>query len=209
MFDFTKAYGLESNYLSAKRLASYQHQITSVLELRPSEVLEVGKGPGLVAGALRAVGVELVTLDFRPELQPDLVGSVLDIPAADRSHDLTMCCQVLEHLPFSDFPKALDELRRVSRRALVLSLPDATRHFYLRARLPLLKNVSWDCSLPRHRTGPPKTPGHHWEIGYPGSSLRDVTAAIQASGWRLERTWRVPEHSWHRFFLLRRADGEG
>lgn len=191
--------------MNPRRLASYAQQLATVLELRPGNVLEVGKGPGLVSGALRAVGVNVVTLDLRPELKPDLVGSVLEIPSEDGAFDITICCQVLEHLPFSDFQHALGELRRVTRRALVLSVPDITRHFFVRLRLPILKDAFWSCSIPRRKKGGPKTEGHHWEIGFPGTSLDEVQKGIQASGWRIHRTWRVTDFSWHHFFLLEQA----
>ncbi len=203
--DFSKAYGLESNYLSPKRLASFGQQLAAVLELRPGNMLEVGKGPGLVSGALAAVGVKVVTLDLRPELKPDLVGSVLAIPSEDGAFDIAICCQVLEHLPFADFPRALGELRRVTRRALVLSVPDIRRHYFVRLRLPLWKDSFWSCSIPRRKKRGPKTPGHHWEIGFPGTSLDEVKKGIQASGWRIRRSWRVTDFSWHHFFLLEQA----
>jgi ubiquinone/menaquinone biosynthesis C-methylase UbiE len=213
MEDMAKLYGLASNYLSRGRLASYAHQLAAVLELRPNSVLEVGKGPGLVSGGLRAVGVKVTTLDMRPQLQPDLVGSVVEIPAEAQQFDVALCCQVLEHLPFTEFRRACQELRRVSRRALILSLPDITKHYFVHLRLPVVKNVTFGCSIPRLKRPPqkvgPVTKGHWWEIGFRGASLADVKRELRASGWKLERTWRVPENAWHRFFLLKpESDGK-
>ena len=35
-----------------------------------------------------------------------------------------------------------------------------------------------------------------------GCSLKRVVAEIESSGLQVERTWRVPEYSYHRFFEL-------
>ena len=98
-------------YLTGGRLFSFAHQIQSVLDTKAKSVLEVGCGIGYVTNNLRAIGIEVKTLDLQPELQPDVLGSVTDIPLPDDSVDMVVCCQVLEHLPFEEFAKALQQLR--------------------------------------------------------------------------------------------------
>ena len=52
-----------------------------------------------------------------------VAGSVVDLPFPDRSFDVVGCFEVLEHLP-GDLPRrALSELARVARQAVVLSVP--------------------------------------------------------------------------------------
>src|ERR671916_332050 len=52
-----------------------------------------------------------------------VAGSVVDLPFPGRSFDVVGCFEVLEHLP-GDLPrKALSELGRVARQAVVLSVP--------------------------------------------------------------------------------------
>jgi len=204
----TKAH-YSSNYVIGGRIYSYAHQLQTALVQKPTNLLEVGKGPGLVASALRAAGVIVVTLDVQPDLEPDLVGSVTKIPARDNAYDVSLCCQVLEHLSFDQFVPALRELWRVTSRKLVLSLPDLTRHYYIKLRLPKLKELAWEHSFP---FWPPEgvpslrveRDGHLWEVGCRGTTVRDVRVAILKSGWSIERTWRVPEMVWHRFFLLKK-----
>jgi SAM-dependent methyltransferase len=196
-------------YLRDGRLFSYAHQVDTVLLLEPRKVLEIGVGTGLIAAALRHLGIEVVTLDAQEQLSPSLVASVTDIPLADGAVDVSLCCQVLEHLPFSEFEGVLRELRRVTVTGLVLSLPDVTRGAGVMwsrppRKRPRLGQVSW----PRFR--PPRIPtqrlevaGHYWEIGYRGFSLRQVSKGIRSSGWNVERSWRVFEKPWHRLFFLR------
>lgn len=200
-------YSVRTDYLRTGRVHSYAHQIEAVIEGRPANVLEVGKGPGIVAAVLKTIGIEVTTLDVTPELEPDLVGSVTDIPAMDKSFDASLCCQVLEHLPFETFRIALAELRRVTKHTLVMSLPDVSPAYLLRWNLPFLSNFHLEFTRPRFRL--PMFPksrydsmGHYWEIGYAGTTRTEVFRAIVESGWKIQRTWRVPEKSWHRFFSL-------
>ena len=102
-----------AKYVLGGRLFSYAHQMDAVLLHEPKTVLEVGPGPGMVTAALRAIGVQVTTVDIQAELKPDVVASVTDLPFEDNSFDVSMCCQVLEHLPF-DLPTTIEEALRVS-----------------------------------------------------------------------------------------------
>ena len=113
-------------YNTKERACSFWHQVDEIFEIGASTVLEIGSGSGLVTNWLRTAGVEVKTLDLEPELEPDIVGSVTDIPLSANSCDAVLCCQVLEHLPFDQLPVALTEIGRVSRMGAVISLPDVT-----------------------------------------------------------------------------------
>ena len=47
--------------------------------------------------------------------------NIYELPYADYDFDLVFCCEVLEHLKFPE--KALLELKRISRKALIFSVP--------------------------------------------------------------------------------------
>lgn len=195
-------------YLLDGRIFSFAHQIDTTLRFEPNRVLEIGVGPGLVAAALRAAGVQVVTADVESSLCPDVLGSVTSLPLDADSFDVSICCQVLEHLPFEDFDAAMRELRRISRFA-VLSLPDASPHRGVVMRLHPLFSLEWwthwqrraPTTIPATRM---QSSGHHWEIGYSGYPLPRIEKAIRLAGWRIDKSWRVPEKPWHRFFKLRR-----
>lgn len=200
-------------YVRGGRIFSYAHQIDSAMRYEPNSVLEVGPGPGLVTAALRALGVEVSTADVQPELQPDIVASVLDLPIGDASFDVSICGQVLEHLPSEQFQPALRVLRRVTRRALILSLPDASRCGSLAGRLPKIGSFCWQWEYPFFKRGAfPQSKlermGHYWEIGHPPTRLPFVRRSIESAGWRLVRTWRAPELLWHRFFICEPAESD-
>jgi SAM-dependent methyltransferase len=121
----TEHYWLRA-YNTKERMCSYWHQVDEVLGLDVGTVLEVGPGGGLVTDWLRRAGVQVTTLDMDPAVGADVQGSVSDMPLESGSFDAVMCCQVLEHLPFTDAEQALRELARVSRVGAVVSVPDAT-----------------------------------------------------------------------------------
>lgn len=122
-------------YLTRERVSSFWHQLDAVLEYGPRTVLEVGPGPGIVTGWLRGFGIEVVTLDHAADIDANIRGSVTEIPLADDGIDVTLCAQVLEHLPWRDVSAALSELARVSRLGIVLTLPDLSP--YAAAATPL------------------------------------------------------------------------
>jgi len=195
------------DYVAEGRVFSYSHQIDTVLSFRPSQVLEVGTGAGMVCAALGSLGVEITTVDVQAELAPDVVASVLDLPFEDGRFDVAMCCQVLEHLPFEDFVTALRELRRVARYGAVVSLPDVTRSGFLTVKLPKVRQFTINWRLPRFRPielTPERfaVDGHYWEIGVRAFPLSRIIAAMREAGWTVDADWRVPELQWHHFFRL-------
>lgn len=113
-------------YNSKERFCSFWHQVDEVLSAGAESVLEVGPGGGHVTGELRRTGLNVTTLDIADDTSPDLVGSVTKIPLADRSVDVALASQILEHVPLRHVEQALSELARVSRKRVVVSVPNQT-----------------------------------------------------------------------------------
>lgn len=196
------------SYDTKLRLASYWHQIDEVLSLAPHSVLEVGMGNGFVTASLRREGIEVKTMDVAPDLGPDIVASVTDIPLADGSVDVALCCQVLEHIPFSEFPAGVRELVRVARKGLVISLPDQQRYIRILLQTRLFRIIDRLITLPAglQKTPRPLDPQHFWEIGCGEVGLQDVLQVFREATGHYPRTYRVPENPYHRFFISRLED---
>ena len=109
--------------------------VAEVAALGPTSFLDAGCGEGFVAErilraqpgmALAGCDVSQGALTVAARANPGALfvsGSVVDLPFPDQSFDVVGCFEVLEHLP-GDLPrKALSELARVARRAVVLSVP--------------------------------------------------------------------------------------
>jgi ubiquinone/menaquinone biosynthesis C-methylase UbiE len=109
--------------------------VAEVVALTPRTFLDAGCGEGFVARrildavpdiALTGCDVSGAALEIAASTNVGarfVAGSIVDLPFPDRSFDVVGCFEVLEHLP-DDLPRrALSELARVSRRAVVLSVP--------------------------------------------------------------------------------------
>lgn len=202
----------EPSYLGTEceRLNSYREQVQGVMAHSPKHVLVVGVGDGIVVDILRNAGIRVTTLDIQSALKPDIVSSITEVPCPDSTFDGTVCCQVLEHLPYDQFTPSLRQLYRVSRHFTILSLPDIRRFMSLRVQAQRLSlSVQWSPPRLRPRTIPRaklEAHGHHWEIGYRDTPFAIVNRDIRASGWRMQSVHRVYDLPWHTFFTLTRTE---
>ena len=185
------------------RFASWWHQLHEIEISGCSRVLEVGVGTGFLRRELaHLLGVHVVSMDVDAELLPDVVGDVRNLPFETDSFPATCALQVLEHLPWHEFKPALLELRRVASRLVLTSLPDRTPFYHIRAVLPLLPPFEVNWSPPATRGAHSANPSHFWEIGLHDYPLRRITQVVEACSLRLVRTYRVPEHPYHRIFVM-------
>ena len=197
----------EENYDTLPRFASYWHQVDQVVRREPGRVLEIGIGNGFLHRYLRAHGIDVHTLDFDERLKPDTVGSVLDLPFEDRSFDVVVCFETLEHLPWTDFQPALFELRRVSKRWVLLSLPDVTPFVRLDLTMGSKEGLRVLKTLPNLRPDEHHFDGqHYWEIGKRGTPNKRICNVLRQSGLRLEEELRVFELPYHHYFACSVAE---
>jgi len=187
-----------------ERWVSYWHQISEVLALKPKRVLEIGIGNGLVTHYLRKEGVDVVTADVDARLKPDVVADVTDLRMfKSGSFDLVMCCEVLEHLPFVQFDKALGEIHRVARQRSIISLPHFGLTFAFSLYLPVIgwKKFSAKFPFPMKHVFNGE---HYWEIGKRGYPLGLIRHHIQKAGFDIAKSYNVFENPYHRFFILKK-----
>jgi 2-polyprenyl-3-methyl-5-hydroxy-6-metoxy-1,4-benzoquinol methylase len=123
------------NPLSRYLISSFYAGLRALVgQVQFRSVLEVGCGEGIVLNRLQTqlensavVGMDLNSSRVRLASQSVshasfIVGSIFDAPFADRQFDLVICCEVLEHLEDPKF--ALQELSRLSRGSVILSVPN-------------------------------------------------------------------------------------
>lgn len=192
-------------YVGKDRWASLWHQLDEVMRLAPARVLEIGPGPGLFKAVAARLGVVVETLDLDPELRPDHVASATEMPFADASFDVVCAFQMLEHLPYERSLAAFREMLRVARTHVVISLPDARVMWRYAFHLPRRGVVQVLLPKPALGLREHRFDGeHHWEINKRGYALARVVADLTQAGGALEKTYRVPELPYHRFFVFRR-----
>jgi ubiquinone/menaquinone biosynthesis C-methylase UbiE len=190
-------------YESKVRFISYWHQISEIRQRQPKNILEVGIGSGFVSHYLRRQGLNVTTIDIDTRLQPDIVAGVAALPFKESSFPLVACFEVLEHLPYDQFIPALMELSRVSQQWVIISLPDATRAISFMLRSTGRPKWTKSIAVPHLRKREHQFVGEHfWEIGKKGYPFRRIKVNIEKAGLKLCSTYRLPEHLYHRFFIL-------
>jgi ubiquinone/menaquinone biosynthesis C-methylase UbiE len=109
--------------------------VTEIVALGPASFLDAGCGEGFVTRrVLQAmpqldvtgcdVSIDALAVAAKAHLNARFVpGSVVELPFQDDAFDVVGCFEVLEHLPGDSPRRALPELARVARRAVVLSVP--------------------------------------------------------------------------------------
>ena len=143
-------------HLGAKRLHDLSvlelQRIAATLAMIPSDVssaVDVGSGDGRILERLpehiNSVGVEYSYQSSKRSVRT-LCASSQHLPFLDGSFDLVLCCEVLEHLPEETFSRTLDELRRISRKYILISVPYKENWRLGRTRCP-------DCGTVFHRWG--------------------------------------------------------
>jgi len=198
----SKEHYFQLSYDNKRRWLHYWYQIHLVLKLKPKELLEIGIGSAIVSNYLRDRGVKITTLDIDPNLKPDVVASVLNIPFENNSFELVLAAEVLEHLPFKDFIPALEEIKRVTKKYAIISLPDK-RHvlIYLGLKLPFIeqKNIFIKSpSLKKHVFNGQ----HYWEIGKLRYSLKRIRNDIKKSGFKISNDFTPFDAPWNHYFIL-------
>lgn len=190
--------------MEKRRWISVWHQLNEVIAQRPKTVLEIGPGPGIFKSTATAFGLNVKTLDIDPDLKPDYIASATEIPIADYSVDVVCAFQVLEHLPFETSMVALKEMYRISRKAILISLPDVKTSWASTLTIPKLGTFHVVLPRPRFKPKPHQFDGqHYWEISKREYSLKRVTSEIQKSTPNCTiRTYRVHENQYHRFFII-------
>lgn len=191
-----------SRYMDKARWNSVWHQVDEIVKLQPGSVLEVGPGPGLFKVVASRLGLNIETLDVDPELEPNHVGSATEMPLADESYDVVCAFQVLEHLPYERSLQAFSEMARVSRRHVVISLPDAKPMWRYQFHVPKLGSRDFLVSRPMSQPLEHRFDGeHYWEVSKKGYELARVAKDL-GKICKVNRTYRVLENPYHRFFIF-------
>lgn len=199
-----------NKYLHLKRWLSLWHQIDEILACEPTRVLEIGPGLGILKNILSCYKIPIHTVDIDPDLKPDIVASVLKLPFSEESYDCVCAFQMLEHLPYEQALLAFKEMARVSRKNIIVSLPDAKPLWVFSFNLPWFGHFHLETPH-LFKLFPKKhifNGQHYWEINKQGYELSKIKNDFLKYQVILTNTYRVKNHQYHRFFVFKKLYAE-
>ena len=190
-------------YDTKSRWISYWYKINEVINLKSKSVLEIGVGNKSVSDYLTKIGFRVKTCDLDKSLKPDVVANILNLPFKIDSFDVVLCAEVLEHLPFKNFSKALSNIHKVSKKYAIITLPNFSitnlyfgikvipyvpkKEFLIRVRYPVKHKFLGE---------------HYWEIGKKGFPVSLIKESIRKSGFQIKKNYSPIEDPRHNFFIL-------
>jgi SAM-dependent methyltransferase len=131
-------YGFDAGHCEPSLLPRYVRTLEimrALAQLRFGSCLDAGAAEGYKAELVRRLfGAEVVATDLSENAcrrareifgLTALAGDLHDLPFDDGEFDVALCSETLEHV--SDFRSALAELLRVSRTAVVITVPHESR----------------------------------------------------------------------------------
>lgn len=204
----SKGYYNKRFYNILERFISYHYQVDYIMSLDDVEsVLEIGAGSSITAKYLSDCGIKVTTCDFDSNTSPDVVSDVRSIDIPSKTHDVVAAFQILEHVPFEDFDKALYEIARISKKYSVISLPYRSSYFEFVLKFPgirtLFKRNFFDLSfrIPLVFGGFETSGQHYWEIDRKKYSLSKVRNAIEKH-FKIIKESSPVLNKFHYFFIL-------
>lgn len=92
-----------------------------------SSILEVGCGDGRVSRKVRnrcsLTGIDIDSFQIKACPGNTIVGDIANLPIKSRKFDMVLSCEVFEHLDDKTLFLALEEIQRVSKRYILITVP--------------------------------------------------------------------------------------
>ena len=199
------------DYFDKYQLFSLSEQINLLYKyskfIENPKILEVGKGNGFVSDFFKKANFNFKTFDINENLNPDIVGNILELNALINSKpDLILCSEVLEHIEFDFFEKSLQELSLASNKYVIITLPEFKKFFglNLQIRIPKLKVFSIPLFI-RIRGNKVLGSGHFWEIDYDENSKRENIEKIIRKYFTIIEKDKFHTNPYHNLYVLEKV----
>jgi ubiquinone/menaquinone biosynthesis C-methylase UbiE len=200
---------LTKKYLSLERFIGYFYQIDTVKNTKAKSILLIGVGDGIVPGILKkSPEYTVTTMDFDSELSPDVVGDIRSLPFKDKSFDLICAFEVLEHIPYEDMIKVLEEFSRISKEDVILSVPHRRTGFEIVLKFPFIRSIfkkdflRMFLGIPIRFSGFSSSGQHYWEIDGHTTPLKAFRSELSKKFEIISEKTPVFD-SYRRFFYLK------
>jgi ubiquinone/menaquinone biosynthesis C-methylase UbiE len=206
-------------YESFNLWLDYWVQFELIREVNPKSVLEIGKGIGTLEFLLKRQGYRYTSADIEKALKPDLIADITKLPLKSKSYDVVCAFQVLEHISYNEFETALKEMKRVARKAVIVSLPYSTFYFSFAFSFFYAKKIEWLFKLFGMKPLTPKyfsikiptfflntfgmIPTHAWEMGRKNYSKKRINNSIKNAGLKIIKEKERIFYPYHQFYVLK------
>lgn len=91
-------------------------------------IIDIGCGNGIICNALArdydVTGIDISETALKAVVCNKIQCSATEIPVPDQSFDLVFSSEMLEHLSSEDLQIAVSEMKRISRRHILISVPN-------------------------------------------------------------------------------------
>lgn len=138
MKDYKKNYYEQSAFWESDHFSTPAEadRISETIKTIPADtlsILDVGCGNGVFINTLfmdfsdkfeRIVGLDTSSQALKYVKTEKMNGSIDNIPYESESFDMVSCLELLEHLPQQEFAKGISEIQRVSRKYILVSVPN-------------------------------------------------------------------------------------
>lgn len=206
-----KGHYFRSKYNNLERFVSYFYQINLVTDLAKDKdknrILEIGVGSGIISDYLKKSGFNITTCDFDKELGPDVVADIRQLPFNKDSFEIITAFEVLEHLPFEELNSALAEMKKISSKYVVISLPYRSTGFEIVFKFPGLRSlfrkdfVNWFFRIPLKFGGIKVSGQHYWEMDGVNYRLDKIRSVIKKH-FKIIKEIRPVLDNYRYFFIL-------
>lgn len=196
------------DYDNLGRFISYFYQINNVKRLNPKTILEIGVGNKTVYNYLKN-NYEIKSCDFDKELNPDFNEDIRDLSNIKEKFDIVIACEVLEHIPWKDFNKAIFELYKISNKNVIISIPKMSADFEIIMKFPYVGKIIKKpfirllFQIPS-RFIPKKIKmceEHYWELERKNYSISKIRNSIKKY-FKIKNELNPVLNSNHHFFIL-------
>lgn len=206
-------YYFKDKYLTLERFISYFYQIKTIRQnLEKGRILFIGPGDKVVSEYLKKSGnYQIVTFDIDADLEPDVVGDVRYLPFSKDEFDLVVAFEVLEHIEYRFFENILDDMKKISKKKVLISVPYRLTSFEFIFKFPGIRSLLHRDYLKLAFDIPLKFPGfaistqHYWEIDNDEFPIERIRESLETS-FEIEKEDRPVLDRYHVFFTLKESD---
>lgn len=111
----------------------YQERLNTIINLIPEDVksiIDIGCGKGEIINYLKnknnkkkIMGVDISDINKKHITTKFLIGKLPKINVKNKSYDLVLCLEVLEHINSKNYYNSLDEIERIAKKYIIIGVP--------------------------------------------------------------------------------------